>query len=281
MLFKDRVAEAIEQSGKTRADIARACKVTSAAVTFWLNGDTTNLKADTALALEEATGYRAQWILSGSGTKKPMPEHTPLQLRLMRIRDERCGGNASELARRIQKDPTYINRLFYPADKAGAKGIGLEIMDACKEAFGLPAGYWDGVEADGAAEPRYMLTGVELGTAIRAAAKKKGVKFVEVARHFRVSSPSVQSWLTRGTIDKAKLPKLWAYFSDVVGPEHWGLAAYPTTTGDLFGALTENERTLIDDYRLLTDDDQQELASEIAQRAAKLRAYLRRMNKAA
>lgn len=69
-----------------------------------------------------------------------------LRQRLARIRDERCGGNAAELARRIKKDPTYVNRLFYPPDKKGAKGIGLEIMSACTEAFGLPPGYWDGAE---------------------------------------------------------------------------------------------------------------------------------------
>lgn len=27
----------------------------------------------------------------------------------------------------------------------------------------------------------------------------------------------------KGSISKEKLPELWSYFSDVVGPEHWGL----------------------------------------------------------
>lgn len=75
-----------------------------------------------------------------------MDAYTPLQLRLMKIRDERCSGNAAELARRIKKDPTYVNRLFYPVGKRGAKGIGLEIMAACNEAFSLPPGYWDGAD---------------------------------------------------------------------------------------------------------------------------------------
>ena len=75
------------------------------------------------------------------------PELTPLQVLLKRLRDDLCGGNSSELARRIKKDATYVSRLFYPADKAGAKVIGLEIMRACTRAFGLPPGYWDGVGA--------------------------------------------------------------------------------------------------------------------------------------
>ncbi|WP_144290856.1 S24 family peptidase [Vandammella animalimorsus] len=48
---------------------------------------------------------------------------------------------------------------------------------------------------------------------------------MEVAEHFGVKPPSVQDWLKRGVISKDKLPELWAYFSDVVGPEHWGLDA--------------------------------------------------------
>lgn len=43
MLLSERIAEAIEGSKKTRAEISRACGVTNAAVTHWLNGDTANL----------------------------------------------------------------------------------------------------------------------------------------------------------------------------------------------------------------------------------------------
>lgn len=68
-----------------------------------------------------------------------------------------------------------------------------------------------------------MLTGEELGAAIASAIEKKKVKKKDVADFFGVKPPSVQDWIRRGTIDKAKLPALWQYFSDVVGPEHWGL----------------------------------------------------------
>lgn len=44
-----------------------------------------------------------------------------------------------------------------------------------------------------------------------------------MAEHFGVKPPSIQDWVKRGTVDKGKLPALWAYFADVVGPEHWGL----------------------------------------------------------
>jgi len=69
----------------------------------------------------------------------------------------------------------------------------------------------------------FMLTGEKLGSAIREAIRRKGVTQVAVAEHFGVRPPSVQDWIRRGTIGKDKLPELWAYFADVVGPEHWGM----------------------------------------------------------
>jgi len=75
-----------------------------------------------------------------------------------------------------------------------------------------------------------MLTGLQLGKAIRHAVALKmklGVKKAEIAAHFGVRPPSVNGWEKTGAIDKAKLPTLWAYFSDVVGPEHWGLQDWP------------------------------------------------------
>lgn len=68
-----------------------------------------------------------------------------------------------------------------------------------------------------------MLTGKDLGAAIEKAIKLKKVSKAEVARAFKVRPPSVQDWIKRGTIDKSKLPALWRYFSDVVGPDHWGM----------------------------------------------------------
>lgn len=72
-----------------------------------------------------------------------------------------------------------------------------------------------------------MLTGKELGAAIREAIEKKGVTQRQVAQIFGVKPPSVQDWIKKGTVSKDKLPALWHYFSDVVGPEHWGLENFP------------------------------------------------------
>lgn len=72
-----------------------------------------------------------------------MPEYTKLQTLLMQLRKDYCRDNSAELARRIGKDATYVHRLFYPIGKKGAKGIGLEIMQACSAAFDLQPGFWE------------------------------------------------------------------------------------------------------------------------------------------
>lgn len=77
-----------------------------------------------------------------------------------------------------------------------------------------------------------MLNGKELGRAIAEAIELKIASGsisskADVARHFKIKPPSVHGWIDKGAISKSKLPELWRYFSDVVGPEHWGLESWP------------------------------------------------------
>jgi phage repressor protein C with HTH and peptisase S24 domain len=77
-----------------------------------------------------------------------------------------------------------------------------------------------------------MLNGTELGAAIKAAIERKiasgaAASQAAIARHFNVKPPSIHDWIKKGSISKDKLPELWRYFSDVAGPEHWGLRAWP------------------------------------------------------
>ncbi len=72
-----------------------------------------------------------------------MDEYERLQSLLALLRDEFCRGVAAELGRKIDADGSYVNRLFYPKTKKGAKGIGPAVMRDCTEAFSLPKGFWD------------------------------------------------------------------------------------------------------------------------------------------
>lgn len=69
MALSDRIAEALEASGLSKAELARATGTTGASVTHWLNGRTQTLKAETAMLIEQATGYSSRWLISGTGPK--------------------------------------------------------------------------------------------------------------------------------------------------------------------------------------------------------------------
>lgn len=70
-----------------------------------------------------------------------------------------------------------------------------------------------------------MLTGKELGNAIKEAMRLKGVGPKEVAEHFGIKRESTYDWVKFGRISKTRIPTLVEFFADVVGLEHWGLPA--------------------------------------------------------
>lgn len=74
MELKARIKEAM--GDMPNGEFARKMKVSRAAVTFWLSGDTQSLRGETANRMEALTGYRAGWIVTGKGPKKsgsPVP----------------------------------------------------------------------------------------------------------------------------------------------------------------------------------------------------------------
>jgi phage repressor protein C with HTH and peptisase S24 domain len=75
MGLAERIREAM--GAMTPAELARAAQVTPASVTFWLDGTTKSLKAEKANLIEQATGYRASWIVTGKGPKRVTAAHEP------------------------------------------------------------------------------------------------------------------------------------------------------------------------------------------------------------
>jgi hypothetical protein len=73
-----------------------------------------------------------------------------------------------------------------------------------------------------------MLTGSELGQAIKKALEVKGfVGPTAVAKRFDVKPPSVSGWFANGAIQNARLFEIMDMCSDVLGPNHWGLDHWP------------------------------------------------------
>lgn len=89
-----------------------------------------------------------------------------------------------------------------------------------------------------------MLKGKELGAAINRAidlkiARGAVASKADIARHFGIKPPSIHDWIKKGSIGKEKLPELWRYFSDVVGPEHWGLREFVASTNTTYDVNVE------------------------------------------
>lgn len=63
----ERVAKAINASGKTPAGIAREIGVSPAAVYQWVQGGIKDLRNDNLFALADATGFSARWLGTGEG----------------------------------------------------------------------------------------------------------------------------------------------------------------------------------------------------------------------
>jgi hypothetical protein len=98
---------------------------------------------------------------------RDMEKKLRLQALLGLLREHYCGGNGSELGRRIETDGTYVNRLFYEPGKPGGKNVGPDIMDKATRAFNLPRGFWEMSleEATAAITSTSGLTSTNLGVA--------------------------------------------------------------------------------------------------------------------
>ena len=79
-----------------------------------------------------------------------MDKYEQRRLRLIEIRDRFCNGKASELARRIEREPSYVSRMLYPEGKSGKKRIADDKMELIEKSFNLPRGWMD-MLADGKA----------------------------------------------------------------------------------------------------------------------------------
>lgn len=110
-----------------------------------------------------------------------------------------------------------------------------------------------------------MHTGSKLGDALKEAMTIKGVKQAAVAEAFGIKQPSVSEWLKFGRIGKKHIPQLVEWFSDVVGPEHWGLPASwvahavdaessePLDEAQSAEAFTDSDRELLQEVKEMLD----------------------------
>ncbi len=77
MSIRDRLQEIADALGSQKA-LAAAAGVSSGRVTQWLQGDLKGLSAESAVNIEEETGFTARWLVKGTLPKKIL-SHTAAQ----------------------------------------------------------------------------------------------------------------------------------------------------------------------------------------------------------
>lgn len=74
-----------------------------------------------------------------------MDKYEKRRQRLIQIRDEICGGKAADVARKIEREPSYVSRMLYEAGKNGKKRIADDMVEIIETAFNLPRGWMDAI----------------------------------------------------------------------------------------------------------------------------------------
>lgn len=74
-----------------------------------------------------------------------MDKYEKRRLRLIQIRDEMCGGKAVDVARKIEREPSYVSRMLYEPGKNGRKRIADDMVEIIETAFNLPRGWMDSI----------------------------------------------------------------------------------------------------------------------------------------
>lgn len=69
MELKDRIAEALRVAQKSPTQVAAETGLSDSAISQLLSGKTKNLRAETAVKLESATGVRTTWLVTGEGVQ--------------------------------------------------------------------------------------------------------------------------------------------------------------------------------------------------------------------
>lgn len=70
----ERIARAIQVSGKKKGEIASLCGVANSAVTQWITGESKSLRPENLYSLAKATGFRAEWLAIGEGDERDASE---------------------------------------------------------------------------------------------------------------------------------------------------------------------------------------------------------------
>ena len=127
MALKDRIQELLD-AGFKKGLLAKAAGKSPAAVTHWLNGETKEIKADSAAGLQTLTGFNSVWISEGIGPKLATQSGVnPLNSKLNQVI---AGISVAQGAINLINNPDFpaIRRVNIKLS-AGASGFGIDYIE--------------------------------------------------------------------------------------------------------------------------------------------------------
>lgn len=125
--LKDRISEALSESGKTKSELARYCSVAPASVTAWFNGKTKSLDAVSAIKASMFLGVNALWLTTGKGEKKagviPICDEDKAPDGFIEIPEYEISFGAGDCAEPTYEEITEVRRALYREDWLKAQGV--------------------------------------------------------------------------------------------------------------------------------------------------------------
>lgn len=139
-----------------------------------------------------------------------MDKYEKRRLRLAQIKNDFCGGRAVEVAKRIEREPSYVSRMLYEEGKKGKKRIADDMVEIIEKAFALPRSWMDGITE-------------EIDANVEYAGKHKDTKGFPL-----ISWVSAGNWLE--AVEPYKLEEVddWPQTTQSAGPDSFWL----TVKGD-------------------------------------------------
>lgn len=118
--LKDRLAAALERSGKTKMELARYCGVSHPSVTNWFNGRTKELTASNALRAASFLGVNSTWLTTGRGDMDTsvagLHDEDEIPDGFVTVHDYRVNFGAGSSAEPTYEEISESKRVFYRID---------------------------------------------------------------------------------------------------------------------------------------------------------------------
>lgn len=125
--LKDRIAEALRDSGKTKIELARACNVAPSSVTAWFNGKSKRLDAVSAIRASLFLGVNALWLTTGKGEKEAgvgaVYEEDDVPQGFVEIPEYEITFGAGNCTEPTYEEASESRRAFYREDWFSRQGI--------------------------------------------------------------------------------------------------------------------------------------------------------------